>query len=233
MTARYHRLSRAERRDQILDAANSLFAERGYEDVSVEDVASSAGVTRGLVHHYFGGRKGGLRRAGRAARCCPRGTAAAARGSQRPRPRGGLGITLAGLDRGQQDDLPRHDRTRRGHRGPGRAACGRRLGASRGRAGRALPLRPRPGLATVAPRSGVLDRPEPRRDTTLATRRGQPRGDPRAACLDPGAHSPHLRHATTPAHHFTRSRTLTRTVHDGDLWIDTPCLPDLAWAAVR
>src|SRR4051812_41463909 len=57
MTARYHRLSRAERRDQILDAANSLFAERGYEDVSVEDVASSAGVTRGLVHHYFGGRK--------------------------------------------------------------------------------------------------------------------------------------------------------------------------------
>src|SRR3954447_24543249 len=57
MTARYHRLSRAERRDQILDAANSLFAERGYEDVSVEDIASSAGVTRGLVHHYFGGRK--------------------------------------------------------------------------------------------------------------------------------------------------------------------------------
>ena len=57
MATKYHRLGRAERRDQILDAANSLFAERGYDAVSIEDVASSAGVTRGLVHHYFGGRK--------------------------------------------------------------------------------------------------------------------------------------------------------------------------------
>jgi AcrR family transcriptional regulator len=56
-TPRYQRLSGAERRDQILDAANALIAERGYEEVSVEDIASAAGVTRGLVHHYFGGRK--------------------------------------------------------------------------------------------------------------------------------------------------------------------------------
>ena len=55
--SRYRRLSPAERRDQILDAANTLFAERGYEDVLVEDIARAAGVTRGLVHHYFGGRK--------------------------------------------------------------------------------------------------------------------------------------------------------------------------------
>ena len=40
----------------MLDAANDLFAERGYDEVSVEDIARSAGVTRGLVHHYFGGR---------------------------------------------------------------------------------------------------------------------------------------------------------------------------------
>jgi len=53
---KYHRLDPAQRRDQILDAANDLFAERGYEEVSVEDIARSAGVTRGLVHHYFGGR---------------------------------------------------------------------------------------------------------------------------------------------------------------------------------
>jgi AcrR family transcriptional regulator len=51
------RLDPGERRDQILDAANGLFAERGYEDVTIEDIARSAGVTRGLVHHYFGGRK--------------------------------------------------------------------------------------------------------------------------------------------------------------------------------
>ena len=54
---RYQRLSAAERRDQILDAANALFAERGYDEVSVDDISRAAGVTRGLVHHYFGGRK--------------------------------------------------------------------------------------------------------------------------------------------------------------------------------
>ena len=51
------RLDPAERREEILDAANALFAQRGYEEVSIEDIAASAGVTRGLVHHYFGGRK--------------------------------------------------------------------------------------------------------------------------------------------------------------------------------
>jgi len=56
-TPKYRRLSPAERRDQILDAANTLFADRGYGDVSIEDIARSAGVARGLVHHYFGGRK--------------------------------------------------------------------------------------------------------------------------------------------------------------------------------
>jgi AcrR family transcriptional regulator len=55
-TPKYRRLDPAQRRDRILDVANDLFAERGYEEVSVEDIARSAGVTRGLVHHYFGGR---------------------------------------------------------------------------------------------------------------------------------------------------------------------------------
>jgi AcrR family transcriptional regulator len=54
---RYKRLDPGQRRDEILDAANALFAERPYDEVSIEDIASSAGVTRGLVHHYFGGRK--------------------------------------------------------------------------------------------------------------------------------------------------------------------------------
>jgi AcrR family transcriptional regulator len=51
MTPTYRRLSAEQRREQILDAANDLFAERGYEGVTIEDIASSAGVTRGLVHH--------------------------------------------------------------------------------------------------------------------------------------------------------------------------------------
>ena len=55
-TKKYRRLDPAQRREQMLDAANDLFAEHGYEEVSVEDIARAAGVTRGLVHHYFGGR---------------------------------------------------------------------------------------------------------------------------------------------------------------------------------
>src|SRR3954466_15805954 len=55
--AKYSRLDPGQRRDQILDAAGGLFARLPYDQVSVEDIAGSAGVTRGLVHHYFGGRK--------------------------------------------------------------------------------------------------------------------------------------------------------------------------------
>src|SRR4051794_32138934 len=56
-TRRYNRLGPDERREQILDAANTLFAGQGYDEVSIEDIARAAGITRGLVHHYFGGRK--------------------------------------------------------------------------------------------------------------------------------------------------------------------------------
>jgi AcrR family transcriptional regulator len=56
-TPRSSRLDPGERREQILDAANALSSERGYDEVSIEEVAGSAGVTRGLVYHYFGGRK--------------------------------------------------------------------------------------------------------------------------------------------------------------------------------
>ena len=56
-TPKYRRLDPGQRREQILDAANALFAQRPYDAVSIEDIARSAGVTRGLVHLYFGGRK--------------------------------------------------------------------------------------------------------------------------------------------------------------------------------
>ena len=56
-TRGFSRLDPERRRGQILDAANALFAERAYDEVSIEEIAAAAGVTRGLVHHYFGGRK--------------------------------------------------------------------------------------------------------------------------------------------------------------------------------
>jgi AcrR family transcriptional regulator len=54
---RWSRLEGAERRRQILSAARRLFSERHYGAVSTADVAAEAGVTRGLVHHYFGGKR--------------------------------------------------------------------------------------------------------------------------------------------------------------------------------
>src|SRR5438094_22259 len=49
------RLSPEARREQILTAARALFAERPYATVTTAEVAAAAGVTRSLVHHYFGG----------------------------------------------------------------------------------------------------------------------------------------------------------------------------------
>lgn len=47
------RLSPQQRRDQLLDIGAALFAEKPYEDVLMEEVAERAGVTRGLMYHYF------------------------------------------------------------------------------------------------------------------------------------------------------------------------------------
>src|SRR5690349_12479931 len=57
-TARaYRRLSVEERRAQLLAAALSLFAHRAPEEVSLDDVAEAAGVSRPLVYRYFPGGK--------------------------------------------------------------------------------------------------------------------------------------------------------------------------------
>ena len=41
------------RRNQLLDAALTLFAERGVENVSIKDLAAEAEVAPGLIYHYF------------------------------------------------------------------------------------------------------------------------------------------------------------------------------------
>ncbi len=56
-TPAYRRLSVEERRGQLLDAALGLFAHRVPEDVSLDDVAEAAGVSRPLVYRYFPGGK--------------------------------------------------------------------------------------------------------------------------------------------------------------------------------
>lgn len=47
------RLSTEERREQLLSVGARLFSESAYDDVWIEQVAEIAGVSRGLLYHYF------------------------------------------------------------------------------------------------------------------------------------------------------------------------------------
>ena len=47
-----------ETRRRIVDVALALFAARGYEGVSVRDIAEGAGAVHGLIRHHFGSKEG-------------------------------------------------------------------------------------------------------------------------------------------------------------------------------
>ena len=47
------RLDPAQRRAQLIDLGARMLAERPLEQISVEDIADQAGVSRGLLFHYF------------------------------------------------------------------------------------------------------------------------------------------------------------------------------------
>jgi AcrR family transcriptional regulator len=49
--------SREQTTAAILDAAEKLFAERGFTAVSVRDIAAAAGVSHALVHRYLGSKE--------------------------------------------------------------------------------------------------------------------------------------------------------------------------------
>jgi AcrR family transcriptional regulator len=44
-------------RQELVDAATRLFAERGYEDTSIEAVLGATGVSRGALYHHFAGKE--------------------------------------------------------------------------------------------------------------------------------------------------------------------------------
>lgn len=56
------RRTQVERREAtraaLIEAGRRLFAERGYEDVSSEEIVAEAGVTRGALYHHFDGKRG-------------------------------------------------------------------------------------------------------------------------------------------------------------------------------
>ena len=52
------RMSGKERREQLLDVGRSLFAEKGFEATSTEEIATRAGVSKPIVYEHFGGKEG-------------------------------------------------------------------------------------------------------------------------------------------------------------------------------
>jgi len=57
MVVSTERKSRGERRDEILDAAMQVFAERGYYGASTEEIARRAGISQPYVFRLFGTKK--------------------------------------------------------------------------------------------------------------------------------------------------------------------------------
>jgi AcrR family transcriptional regulator len=51
-------MTSAERREQLIDVARSLFAERGFEGASIEEIAARAEVSKPVVYEHFGGKEG-------------------------------------------------------------------------------------------------------------------------------------------------------------------------------
>jgi len=47
-----------QRREQLLDIGRRLFAERGLEGTSIEEIAAQADVSKPVVYEHFGGKEG-------------------------------------------------------------------------------------------------------------------------------------------------------------------------------
>jgi AcrR family transcriptional regulator len=51
--ASHTRMSTDARREQLLRVGIELFDQRGHDEVSIEEIAAAAGVSKGLLYHYF------------------------------------------------------------------------------------------------------------------------------------------------------------------------------------
>ncbi len=60
--ARRTRMTGAERRQQLLEIGRTLFAAKGFEGTSVEEIAAKAGVSKPVVYEHFGGKGRGCTR---------------------------------------------------------------------------------------------------------------------------------------------------------------------------
>lgn len=52
------RLDLDVRRAQLLALGRDLFGQRPYDDIAIEEIAERAGISKGLLYHYFGSKRG-------------------------------------------------------------------------------------------------------------------------------------------------------------------------------
>jgi AcrR family transcriptional regulator len=52
------RMTGPQRREQLLEVGRKLFAEKGFEGTSVEEIAAKANVSKPVVYEHFGGKEG-------------------------------------------------------------------------------------------------------------------------------------------------------------------------------
>lgn len=52
------RLSAVERRRQLVQVGRAVFAEKGYEGASVEEIAERASISKPIIYEHFGGKEG-------------------------------------------------------------------------------------------------------------------------------------------------------------------------------
>ncbi|MFY9262403.1 MAG: TetR/AcrR family transcriptional regulator [Arcanobacterium sp.] len=52
------RMTRVQRREQLIGISRDLFAARGYDAVSIEEIASAAEVSKPVIYEHFGGKEG-------------------------------------------------------------------------------------------------------------------------------------------------------------------------------
>ncbi|WP_054951845.1 TetR/AcrR family transcriptional regulator [Flaviflexus massiliensis] len=52
------RMSRSERRLQLIEIARASFAHRGYDATSIEEITLAAGISKPVLYEHFGGKEG-------------------------------------------------------------------------------------------------------------------------------------------------------------------------------
>lgn len=53
-----NRMTGPQRRQQLVSVGRALFAEKGFEGTSVEEIAAKAGVSKPVIYEHFGGKEG-------------------------------------------------------------------------------------------------------------------------------------------------------------------------------